>query len=258
MAAVTTFDGLLARISSEFDETFYLYQETIAARLRTTTATGDAHVARAAYCKTVPTMPAGVSSYIPVEAHIGAQTGGAVSVLIAELINLGSLDISGASGTFTDGSAMPTRTELGTSTVMAGAVIAEVTTILNATPGTYTITYVDQDGNGAETTAAATPTASATVGSAGFVRLNTTDWGVRDITAAARAAGTTPTGVIQFWGVIPISMTAVVASTPVVDDLIGSGMIRRLPASAKIGAFALTTSNNACALLGAIRMVGDS
>jgi hypothetical protein len=153
----------------------------------------------------LPTLPTGVTAYIPTTINLSSTI--LSNFLVAKVINLGSIDISGASGTFTDGSAMPTITELGTSRVTCSAVIAEVTTALNATPGSLAITYTDQDGNSQSTTAQSM-TASSTTGNIGYIFLNAGDSGVRDITAATRSAGTTPTGVIQFWGVIPLAMVS--------------------------------------------------
>lgn len=260
MAAVTTFDALLARISNEYDETFVWWGD---ATSKNTTANTGVNIYRFGDVKAVPgSLPTGVTAYIPTEISTlvsGSATTG--MILFAEQIDLGHLDISGASGTFTDGSAMPTRTELGSSIQIASPILAEVTTALNATPGTYTVTYTNQSGTGSRVTSATTPTNSAALRSAGFLTLSTTttnDTGCVDITAAARAAGTTPTGVIKFWGLIPIALTPFSANFHFDEDLINSGLIRRLPASASIGIFFVSSASTATSGMGHIRMVGDS
>ena len=171
---------------------------------------------------------------------------------------MGNLDIAGP--TFTAGSDMPTVTTLGQSRPLASALMIEVTTVLNATPGSYTVTYVDQDGNGAETTASVALTASAPVRTVGYAALNSTDWGVRSITTATRTGGTTPTGVITFYGIIPIAMYSVSPSTIGVcnsDNIMTSGVnVPRLAAGDVIGAFAF---NNAAvkSLVGSLTIIGD-
>jgi hypothetical protein len=153
------------------------------------------------YRYTVPTMPSGVSAFIPSEIDLASSTLNGYFT-VAKAINLGSLNIS--TNVFTDGSSMPTVTELGVSRVVAGGMIAVVEVALNATPGSLSVTYVDQDGNAAEASPVTAMTASSTVESGGVVPLNSPDWGVRDVTTAARTGGTTPTGTVRFYGLIPI------------------------------------------------------
>ena len=119
-------------------------------------------------------------------------------MLFCRLIDMGSLNIS--TNTFTDGSAFPTRTELGTSNSTWGTVLIEIEAALNSTPGNLTITYVDQDGNTAEATTSRTLTASSLAGSVAPMVFNTEDIGARDITTASRTGGTSPTGTLRFWG----------------------------------------------------------
>lgn len=154
------------------------------------------------------TLPGSLTAIIP--QYISYCTNSVGGVLIGKMVRFGSIDISGASGTWTaDGTTsanMPTVTELGVSRQQHSAIFLEVTTVLNATPGSLAITYVDQDGNTSESTTAAALTASAAVGTAGFLPLNAGDVGVRSISAVTRSAGTTPTGVITVWGMIPLCM----------------------------------------------------
>jgi len=150
-------------------------------------------------------LPSGVTDYLIASAYF--STNRQDGYLLAKLVNLGSLDISGASGTFTDGSAMPSEIELGNSTAtISGPVIAEVTTALNSNAGTFTITYKNQAGTGSQVSVSQTLPNSAPIRSAGWVTLASGDSGVQDITAAARAAGSSPTGVVKFWGAIPLGI----------------------------------------------------
>lgn len=209
------------------------------------------------YGKVLPSLPSGITAYIPtrVDVVLGVST---APLLIAKMVNLGSIDISGASGTFTDGNAMPTVTECGVSRQIASPIFAEITTGVNATPGTLTVTYKDQDNNGAETTTAQTITVSGLARSMGLITLNTTDWGATDITAAARAAGTTPTGVIKFWGVMPIALI----SCPLVQTLEIENLLTlnfnpvRLGAGDEIRVIGFTSP--AKGMLGNIYFVGDN
>lgn len=208
----------------------------------------------------LPALPSGVTNYIVTRAHAYSQQGTTFALLLAHLIDLGSIDISGASGTFTDGSAMPTVDEGGVSRVTNGAILMEITTVLNATPGALTITYTDQDGNTGQSSGAMTLPASGVVGSAGFATLAGTDCGARDITAASRSAGTTPTGVIKFWGVRPIAVLTPLSNIVAfcADNLIGPAGFNplRLPDSARIGIVALGNVT-AKTVIGGLDIIGD-
>lgn len=259
MAAVTTFDGLLARISNEYDETFHTYGENSAGRGRLTSGTADITCVQFGWSKAVPgSLPTGVTAYIPVEIALNMSVGTVGHILVAEMINLGNINMNG--GSFTDGAAMPTRTELGQSNQIPSPILAVATTALNATPGTYAVTYTDQSGNTGNSTGTLTPAASSVVGSAALLPLAAGDWGAIDITNATKpGAGTTPSGVITFYGVIPLAFVPVAVSIASVEDTINSGIIRRLGSSAQIGYFWLGTSSGPIqAFTGYTRMVGDS
>ena len=213
------------------------------------------------YTRAFPTpLPGGVTGYVVTEVATGISGTAVGSVLVAKLVNFGNLDISGASGTWTDGSQMPTVTELGASVQVASSIMGVVTTSLNATPGTFTVTYVDQNGNAAEACAAITPTASTLAGSGGIIRLNSGDWGARDITTAARQAGTTPTGVITFYGLIPICMIPCHNTTAgvITKQNVLSGLMNayRFGAGDTIGFFA--TGNASKGLMGHLTVLGDN
>ncbi len=217
-------------------------------------------MSRMAAFRSLPgTLETGVTAYIPTEifAHTSTNQGG--GIIVGELINFGSLNIS--TNTFTDGSAMPTRTIFNTSTAMCSPIFMEVEVALNATPGTLVVTYVDQNGNTAEASTSHTLTASAIPGSTSTVVLNTTDWGARDVTNAVRSAGTTPTGTIRFWGIVPIAIVPEGNGTAGLSvggsiDLLNSGIVRRLAAATVIGGFRQTTG--AMAELMLINYVGDA
>lgn len=147
------------------------------------------------------------------------------SITVYKGVKFGTLDISGASGTFTAGSAAPTVTEGGISRQASSPVLVAVETTLSATPGNFTITYIDQDNNVAETSGSAALTGGALRGTAGFFNaLNGTDSGALQITGATRTGGTSPTGVLGFWHVLPITNIiipagGVIVSTNFLTDL---------------------------------------
>lgn len=255
MPKVTTYNGLINRISNGFVKNQPIWGEAQTAGA--TLGGNTTPMLRTGWTMTLPTpLPTDVSQYLAT--YITAASNLATSsTLVAKLVNLGSLDI--ATPTFTDGAAMPTVTELGVSRQVSGPIFIEVTTVLNAAPGSITVTYVDQDGNAAETTAAQALGASAPVRSSGFIQLNTPDIGARDITTATRTGGTTPTGVIRFWGIIPISIveTDWVAGVPGADNLLTAGFCYSpLGAGDTVGLFALGSTVRA--LTGNITFIGDS
>jgi hypothetical protein len=162
---------------------------------------------------TLPTLPGGKTYYMPTYIDLTGSVNNATYTL-ARLTSFGSLNI--ATPTFTDGSAAPTITEGGVSRQIPSAILAVCTTGLNATPGSITVTYRDQDNNTAETTASIALTASVVAGTAGFLNLNGTDWGAVDITAATRTGGTSPTGVIEFFHVWPICQLTTPGTTSMI------------------------------------------
>lgn len=260
MAAITTVQGLLSRISNQYDKTAVLSLDN--ATTRTTVVNGSTQVPtapRIAYIESVPSsLETGVTAYIPTEFNINLSA--SMPAMLCEMIDMGSLNLG--TNTFTDGSAAPTRTFLGTSRSLPMQLWIECTTAANATPGNITFTYVDQDNNTAETSSSQAVTASATKGSGSFATLNSTDWGVLDITAAAQSGGTTPSGVLKFWGIIPITYVspgATIAGTggsPMTDIFPENGNFTRLGSSAQLGVISLGTTT-AISSYGYIRFVGD-
>ena len=258
--ALQAYDDFVARVANG-----YWMSQPIWDEIQTATtallAAPTTNCQRCGYTRNMPSpLPSGVTAYIPTK--IAVHWAGADilrGLLVAKMISLGSLNI--ATPTFTDGSAMPTVTELGVSRSLSSAILAEVTTVLNATPGSLTVTYVDQDGNTAETTTADALTASAAVRSCAFVKLNSPDWGARDITAASRTGGTTPTGAIQFWGLIPImfvSCNSAQAPNYAHENLLLQHFNpARLGAGDRVGCFVMGATATKC-VQGDIFIVGDN
>lgn len=202
---LSTFDGYLARMAAGYRNRLPVWAEW------QTTMNGPITATLASGClpiHTLPSLPSGVTNFIPTEFEIHNNFG--ITFTLAKLINLGSLDISGP--TFTDGNAMPTLTELGVSRQINGALLAVTEVALNASPGSFTVTYVDQDGNTAETITSTAMTLSSPIRSAEFIELNAGDVAVKDVTNATRTGGTTPTGTIRFYGVIPLGTACIPAA----------------------------------------------
>lgn len=257
--AVKSFDDIITRSAAGYHKLQKVYGHIAAVSTATLITNQFLAIQRAGYTKAIDDpLPSGVSGEII--SSLGLLCSTPTAVLVARLTSLGSIDVSGGSGTFTDGSVMPTITEGGVSRQSSGPLLMECTTALNSDVGTLTITYKDQDGNSAEATSAMTLTNSATAKTCGFAVLNTGDIGVTDVTAAARGGGTTPTGVVKFWGVRPVClMNAGLAAghTSIKNFLFSAFPYPKLLAGEVIGVFALgiTTANS---LTGFINLVGDS
>jgi len=260
MANLRTYDAFIQRLSNGYGKLQPLWgeQTTAPVPLGGNTET----LSRGAWTRVLPSLPSGVSAFLPT-LFMGSSSTAPVAVLLARLTNLGDLNI--ATPTFTDGSAMPTLTEGGVSRVTDGAILLEVTTVLNATPGNLQVTYVDQDGNTAEQTATQSLGASAPVGSAGWIALNSPDYGARDVTTATRTGGTSPTGIVRLWGIYPLDLVAASAvgaagsiGATFLEDFLAAGNYLQLAAGDVLGAFVIGASNTTRALLGTLGMVGDS
>lgn len=232
---IRSYDDVIRCNSSYGGAILPLYGESQATATALTTTSNV--IARAGWLPTTPSsFGSGITSFIPTMVSYASSTASS-AMLVARLVDMGSLNLS--TNVFTDGSAMPTRTYLGTSRPMVSSVILEVTTVLNATPGSITVTYVDQDGNTAEAGSAMALAASAPVNSVGWYILNSGDVGVRDITLMAQSGGTSPTGVVKAWGVIPISFVSCApGGTPSAEDLLVSSFNPvRLGTSEELGVF---------------------
>lgn len=206
MAVITTYDGFISRLLNGFGGTELIDQENNSATTSTLLGGSAAFISqRTGITRPMPSLPTGVSAFIPLSINLSnsVQT---KTMIFGRGTKLGTFDNS--SNTFTDGSAMPSRTVFNTaSTKIASAVIAYVTTAFNSTPGNLSITYKDQNDNAAQSTTAVAITASAAVGTAQLVTLSSPDWGVVDVTGATRTGGTaTFAGVMEFWGVEPLGI----------------------------------------------------
>lgn len=135
------------------------------------------------------------------------------TLMAAYATNLGSINMN--TGTFTDGSAMPTRTVKGSSVTTSGQmVVAVVTTAVTATTPLVTITYTDQDGNTGNSAAMTLPTSPALNSVFNvYPHLATGDTGIRDITAVTKSAGTA--GVITFYGLHIINVSPIQSSAAI-------------------------------------------
>lgn len=171
-----------------------------------TNGAGQQGVAKGIHFPLLPSpLPSGVTGWIPTAfTGYSAHTNATSSILVAGT-NLGTVNYGASS--FTDGSAMPTRRELGTNGVATwGAVFMEVTTALNGGAGTAQITYTDQDGNTGNTVNLDVG-GSAVKGSC-FMQYTyaTGDYGVRDVTACSYSGQSSPQGVVKLWGITPLGM----------------------------------------------------
>ena len=253
MAAITSHNGLIERITTDYDSLEPIHGYYPVARSPLLSVGMAAH--RGFHAQAIPSsLPSGVTAYLPTQIHGGTNLLG-FFLGVYHMINLGSIDIS--TNTFTAGSNMGTTTFGGQTVSRSGVLFAEVTTALNATPGNLNVTYVDQSGNTAETNTAVALATAAPVGSGVFVRLNIGDGAVREVTGANNSGGTSPTGVIKFWGLIPIGSTITNAyHGGFVIDAFNKRPLYRLPANAILGGV-VSGGTSAGGLEGSIRYVGD-
>lgn len=199
-------------------------------------------------------LPSGVPAYIPefVEIMSSAATG---PILLYEAVLLGSLDC--ATGTFTDGAAFPTRTALGSSRQLSGQVVVECATDM-VSQRTIQVTYVNQDGTGGRSSASHAITVNALKNSTGILVLQAGDTAVQDITAVSASGGTSPTGTLNFWGVIPVAMIpASFGAAMLTKNLLAEGVIRRLAAGTNLRCLQLNTQAAERAI-GMLRFVHDT
>lgn len=257
MAAITTVDALIARQSNEYEKRLNLDEHFATARVSTTTSASSLGMHRFGYIEAVPgSLETGVTSYIPLEISVNSTL--APPILIAEMFNMGNINL--ATNTFTDGVAMPTRTQGGVSNQTFSPVIMEFTNAAggNATPGNLTITYTNQAGTGSKSSGSMALGASAPQGSGSLMVLASGDTGVQDITAAAQSGGTTPTGTITFWGFLPLDIVyPYVTSVGSVSALLSQAIIARLGTSTQLAAWGISNAS-AGRCFGWVNCVGDS
>lgn len=206
--ALTSYDAYLSRFAQGYSRRVHFNVESLAM----TAGFGRNEGYGKVWEYTIPTLETGVTSYRPVSLTIMGSVASTRYILF-KYIDMGSLNIG--TNAFTDGSAAPTITECNVSRAAPLGLMAEITTAFNATPGTQSVTYVDQDNNTAEASTSTNFGNSAAVGSMQWIIMNSGDYAVLDVTTASRTGGTTPSGVMRFIGVTPIcSLTNPTAYTP--------------------------------------------
>jgi len=206
-----SFDDFVARVGAGYHHREPIWGENQAATSNTIIAGPAVSASRCSDIPPMDTLPTGVTAWIP--SFVSFASSQATCALLGKAIDLGSLTLgngAGGASSFADGSAMPTLTEAGVSRVVNSAVFAEVTTVISATPGNFTITYTNQDGTGGQASPSVAITGGSTVRSMSPVYLASGDTGVRDITASSRTGGTNPSGVLKFWGFIPIAIVSTI------------------------------------------------
>ena len=195
----------------------------------------------------VPSVGAGLTGMYITNCHMTSITG-TILLVCALKYELGTLTVSGNS--FVDGVAMPTKSlrlkqqsaSIQTAAQMAFAV---VTTTMVATAPVLTITYVDQGGNGSQTSTLTLPT-SAGIGSAFLIdpHLANGDSGIRDITNLSISTGTA--GVIKIHGLLILGIATVsnisgaIPTTPLAE----ARPMWLCEAGEQIGFYALGTSSS--------------
>jgi len=254
MVALKSYNDFIARIGNGYTRMDPFYGEHQSATTLTLFTGQVQPWQRTAWAPAVPgSLPSGVTAFLPVSVGLASSSAGFIGVYRA--FPFGSLDIS--TNTYTAGSAMPTQTVGGTSTAMFGALLCEASVALNATPGSLTVTYDNQDGTSHSTSATAM-TASAAVTTCGFIPLASGDYGVRNVTGASRTGGTTPTGTIKFWGLLPVANV-----TPMNGGSCGArNLLTSAPFPPRMLAgeqlIILAPATTARAVTGVITYVGDS
>lgn len=232
MAVLTTVAAKLARSLAGYEQTDTGYGEVASAR--SNFLSGFPHAALTlqwgGWLPDIPTMPSGVTSFLL--DRLTLHDSHNAQAIFGEFIDFGSIDI--ATGTFTDGVAMPARTVLGNAsyTIPSGWLLAFCETAIVGTVNPLTVTYTDQDGNTGKTTTAHAMTLNPVIDSIAPMVLNVADWGVTDVTAATRTGGTS--GTIRFYGIIPIDVLPA-WNTAFVEPQLPKLLCRRLSAGAKIG-----------------------
>jgi hypothetical protein len=88
--------------------------------------------------------------------------------------------------------------------------------------------------------------------------LGGSDWGINAITAVSRASSAGPTGVLKFWGLIPISIMNIPGTQINMDNLVTAGVnIQRLAASDQLLFFAIGSTATK-AVIGQLYFVADN
>lgn len=258
MSNLQSYDAFVSRFMAGYGANLPFYADIQTATSATVFTTQYLSIADMGYIEAFPSLPSGVTGYIVTSAECLSSTPG-IPILIAKSINLGSINIG--TNVFTSGSTMPTLTEGNNSNQTYSPIIAIVTSTLAAAPGSLTFTYNASDGSiGNSTSALALTVSAGVVRSGGFVALNAGHWGASALTNVVQSGGTTPSGTLQFWGVIPICLIhqGITTNMPAFRNLLTAALNPlRLGASDVIKFFALS-STSARNILGTLTVIGDS
>jgi hypothetical protein len=256
---IETYNGLVNRIAGNYHKKVPLWGRRSATTTAAISGTNSGTMQRCGDCIAFPTLPSGVTGYVITNVVLTNSTTNNTGLLLAKVVNLGTFDIGNTNvGTFTDGSAMPTQEVLGTSSAsLCSSVLVEVTTATAGTQTLTTVTYKNQAGTGGQTTTF-TPVTSAVAGSTSFLLLTTlTDWGVQDITAVARSSSAGPTGVLKFWGLVPICFVpSTLAAVPIPVNLISDQFNMNILGAADVVNLFVLGSTAARATWGQVYSVG--
>lgn len=253
MPSLLTQEAVVVRACNGFSKTVPIYGSSPGGTQSLLVAAGAAsNWRRGGFVKGPPSvLETGVSEYLVTNVDAFC-TLGAQPILIAEVFNMGTLDIG--ANTFVDGVAAPTVKEAGVTRQVPLMLFAEVSNAagLTGSSNQITFTYVNQDGTGGRIPVTQTLTNTSPRYSIGVPVLQSPDTGVLDITAASRPAGTTPGGTIDFLGIRPIYHVGAVSGFS--HAPLNEGVPYRLAAGANVGVFLGTTT--AAGVLGAITYVG--
>jgi len=257
MSMLGAYDTWVARFMADFDASEPFYGDNPVAPTSSWLALQAINIGKVASTKPLPTLPTGVTGYIVTSLDCLASSAGQ-PLLVAKAVNLGNIDIS--TSTFTAGSTLPTVTEGNASNQTYQMVMGEVTAAFNATPGNFTLTYNANDGTTGNVTASLALTASAVVNTAGFATLNAGHWGASQITAAARTGGTTPTGIITFYGLISICMIhqGWSSASPAFRNLLTAALNPVRLGAADVIRFYSLSGASARGITGNLTIIGDS
>lgn len=258
---ITKYKDIAVRISEGFDGDLDFcrsgFQVTKTAITTPATATPTVLMPRVAFLPDTPTFPSGVTGYIPLEVNVTHTVSLATPILLCEMFSMGTLNV--ATSTFTDGEAYPTVNALGSSVQQFGPVIFEWQSAAPTGTGrSITVTYRDQDNNTAETTASITLNNSSSQYAGSTLPLNSGDIGVVDITNAT--SNSVGTGIIEFWGFIPIAtwVATHTAGISIPLDMIGNNLVSRIGANKRLGLFQVGGAATAGGAVGQVRFVGDN
>jgi hypothetical protein len=260
--ALLTFNDFVSRLSNDFGRDDAIYDAVVTASTSSAPlSSSNTTWQRCGYFQSLPSpLPTGVTSYIPTLLALSPGINTISPIVIGKATLLATLNLVGASGNLTLGSAMPTLTELGNSVATSSAVLVEVTQALTATPGTINVAYNDQDGNAA-TTGSLSLTASTAVRSVSLVGLASGDYAVRQITNITGFTASQANGVLKFWGITPLVMLNAVSGNSgqsiVVEDFLSFGNVLHLGAGDSLMAF-MSGSSAVKTVYGMIAYVGDN